>query len=183
MPKPRMSLATLALRYHCDKLTRHSYISFYENLFADMEIGNMLEIGIGYKELMEPFAPGYVDGASIYMWRDYLPNTNIWACDIRGDILINDGRIHSFVCDQSKVEELQKLVERIGVKLDVIIDDGSHQLVDQILSARTLLPHLNLGGVYVIEDVQRVDELVGAIGGVPYCFGKTSDDNLVVIRR
>ena len=183
------NLTNLALKWRTDKLFRHSYIPFYEELFKDRVVKNLLEIGIGYKDLMEPFVEGYIDGASIYMWSEYFPDANIYTCDIREDILINSGNIKSFVCDQSSSIQLLDLMVKINAKLDVIIDDGSHAVFDQILSAQTLLPFLNEGGVYVIEDAQDPSAIMDAAGSMdalqvsPHLLGKTWDDNLIVIRR
>jgi hypothetical protein len=45
------------------------------------------------------------------------------------------------------------MVKEIG-PLDLIVDDGSHVNGDQITTFKTLFPHLNPGGYYVIEDLQ-----------------------------
>jgi hypothetical protein len=38
--------------------------------------------------------------------------------------------------------------------VDIILDDGSHFMSDIRLSLKYLFPHLNYGGIYVIEDLQ-----------------------------
>lgn len=178
------SLAALAYRYRCDKIIRHSYIPFYESLFKDMQVGALLEIGIGSKELMRPFSgPNAITGASLWMWQDYFPDSRIYACDIQEDILINEGRIHSFVCDQSDVQSLHNLMSSVGEQPNVIIDDGSHVTEHQILTANTLLPYLKKGGVYVIEDVQLVHHVAKEVGGRVHLFTRGCDDYLVEIRR
>lgn len=187
-----MTLQALAEKYGCDKLHIHSYIPFYEGLFQGREVKRLLEIGIGYEDLMKPFVPFYVHGASLKMWEEYFPEAEIFGCDIREDTLINEGRIHSFVCDQSSSSSLLKLMRstggacrnRIG-HFDVIIDDGSHQAEHQITSARVLLPYLNRGGVYIIEDVQDPDTVTEALGGGRVIKfsprGPVWDDTLVLL--
>jgi 23S rRNA U2552 (ribose-2'-O)-methylase RlmE/FtsJ len=145
----------------------------------------MLEIGIGYKQLMDPFVPFYVHGASLWMWQDYLPQAEIFACDILPQTLINEERIRSFVCDQSDPKSLKTLVKDTGGNFDFVVDDGSHAPEHQILSAEILLPHVNSGGVYVIEDVQDPDKVSEATGGEIITFdgSKSWDDVLCVIEK
>lgn len=175
------NLHRLAVKYSVDKLYAHSYIPFYEDLFRHRTVKKVLEIGIGYEDLMTPFVPYYVHGASVKMWEEFWPEAEIYACDIRPEILINAGRIHSCVCDQSSVLALLDLVSWSGGDFDVVIDDGSHQTQHQILTAQTLAPFLAAGGVYIIEDVQEPDKVAAAVKGKAWKFPKRSDDNLVVM--
>jgi hypothetical protein len=48
------------------------------------------------------------------------------------------------------------LVERLREvgPVDLIIDDGSHKLADQLAGAEALWDCLRIGGAYVVEDVQ-----------------------------
>lgn len=185
-----VNLTQLAERYSCDKLYNHSYIPKYEQLLAARKhkVRRMLEIGIGFEDLMKPFVPRYVHGASIKMWRDYFPvkSTAIYACDIREDVLINEGdkRIWSFVCDQSKPVDLWKFYD-YGWKFDFIIDDGSHDPQHQFLTAAVLVPLLMPGGVYVIEDTYQDTSkmLAEKLGGYVIPGDKRPDDYLVVVER
>ena len=194
-------LRDLAEKYGCDKLYAHSYIPFYEELLAYRNVRKVLEIGIGYEELMAPFVPKYVHGASLLMWEEFWPEAKIYGCDIRSDVLnikkptdesweklAEPSRIQTFLCDQADPHELLHMVDRIGGNLDFIIDDGSHFTEHQILSARVLLPHLSTSGVYVIEDVQEVKKVVEELEEVGrHVYAVTSDkrvdDNLVVIKK
>ena len=180
-----MTLEQLAIRYNCDKFHSHSYIPFYADLFLSMNIKRLLEIGIGFRELMEPFIDGpYIHGASLKMFRDYLPGASIFGCDIREDVLFFEDRIFTYPCDQSNPSALLRMMTCFGGKFDVIIDDGSHQTPHQIISAQTLLPFVNEGGVYVIEDCSEPQRIVSELGeGEIHEFGKRADDTLVVIRR
>lgn len=173
------NLHDLAVRYGCDKLHSHSYIPFYEKLFAGREVKRLLEIGIGFKDLMLPFVPFYVHGASLRMWKEYFPSAHIWGCDIREDVLFQEPSIYTLQIDQGKREDLEKLV-RLG-PWDVVIDDGSHQTEHQILTAEVLLPSVRSGGVYVVEDVQEPERVAASIpGSVIHRFDKRPDDVLVV---
>ncbi len=97
--------------------------------------------------------------------------------------MINEGRIKSWVCDQSNPRALFDLMGKVPEMLDVIIDDGSHVTEHQILTAKTLFPYLKRGGVYIIEDVQLVHHVAKEVGGKAHLFTRGCDDYLVEIRR
>ena len=144
----------------------HNFISSYIKLFKNFDIDDVddvLEIGIGCLEkgqmggrngLITKF--GYKTGNSLRMWRDCFINANIHGIDIYKEaMIINEDRIHTYVCDQSNPSQLKNLMDnQIKKKLDVIVDDGSHEMSHQILSFNTLSPYLKKGGIYVIECIQ-----------------------------
>lgn len=184
------SLRQLAEKYSSDKLYWHSFIPKYEELFAGMEVKRLLEIGIGFKDLMQPFLPSgmeYVHGSSLKMWEEYFPEAEICACDIREDTLINEGRIRSVVCDQSDYRSLHAMQIQFGPgSFDVIIDDGSHIGEHQWFTAGHLLPRLSKGGLYIVEDVWDNSDgrtLAQVYKGELWRGEKGRDDNLVIIRR
>ncbi len=175
-----MTLTELADYYYCDKYYLHSYIPFYEKLFAGMTVHKMLEIGIGYEEMMRPLVPRYIHGASLRMWEEYFPQAEIFSCDIRPETLINEGRIHSLVCDQYDHAALSALAGQFGC-FDIIIDDGCHHPMAQIITFGALWPYLNDGGIYIIEDVGYPELISKAINGEAHIFRKNRrwDDVLV----
>ena len=181
-------LEDLAKKYSNDKLHSHSYIPFYAAVFGPMrmQVKQVLEIGIGYEELMKPFVKEYVHGSSLYMWRDYFPNAQIWGIDNNEEAM--DGcrgleRIRTYICDQGNPIELLSMVGKTGGEFDIVIDDGSHETKDQIITYKTLEPYMRRGGVYVVEDVREPEVVKRAIDGVVYRFNKRPDDCLVVVRR
>lgn len=176
-------LTKLALKYGTDKCPpMQSFTPFYYDLFKNLEVESLLEIGIGYPETMQHMQ-NYKIGASLFMWRDFFPKAQIYACDIREDTLINENRIKSFQCDQSKKDSLNKLKEKIG-EVDIIIDDGSHKTEHQILSAKILLPICRK--YYVIEDVKEPEKILKVFKTAKeYAFLKSNnfDDRLIVIKK
>lgn len=181
------TLLQLAMKYSSDKLYWHSYIPMYTELFKDLKVKRLLEIGIGYKDLMQPCLPAgveYVHGSSLKMWEEYFPEANIFACDIREDALINEGRIRSILCDQSDPFCLGIMSGIFGLVYDVIIDDGSHIPEHQELTARLLLQYCR-PSLYIIEDVWEDTGrgLADKFGGELWNGEKGRDDNMVVIRR
>lgn len=179
-----MTLRELAIKYSCDKYYAHSYIDFYETVFSGMSVRRLLEIGIGYPELMAPLVPKYIHGASLRMWATYFPNSDIFACDIRPDTLINESNIRSVVADQYDAGSLKRMAEGFGGYFDVIIDDGCHHPLAQVISFSALWPYLSVGGIYVVEDVGYPDILSKAIDGKAHIFRKDGRwDDVIVVKR
>lgn len=178
-----MRLDEIAAKYHCDKLTRHSYIPVYEMLLAEIDCKRLLEIGIGTERIMRRFVDKYIHGASLRMWSEYLPDAEIFACDRDARTLINEGRIRSMVADQADARSLVVMAVTFGGHFDLIVDDGSHKAAHQIDSFHALWPFVNPGGAYVIEDVREREAVAVATGGTIHRFNKTRGDCLVVIRK
>lgn len=141
-------LCQLAEKWGTDKAPRingklaHGYTPYYHQLFGDriLTIRKVLEIGIDV-------------GRSLFMWQEYFPVADIYGVDADPGRLITGGRIQSFLCDQGDLESLRRIKEQAGADFDLILDDGSHDPIHQILSAKVLVPLLRTGGVYIIEDV------------------------------
>lgn len=132
--------------YGTDKNTCHSYIPTYEAVlskFQDKELV-LTEIGVS-------------GGYSIQTWLDYFPNAIINAIDINWSICnFNDwgDRVRKIYCDAT-LPDILNFVDHS----DIIIDDGSHYPHHQIASFDLLYPLLNVGGVYIIEDVIDLEKL------------------------
>lgn len=127
-----------------DKGLTHSYIEVYEQLFdpiKDQSV-NLLEIGIMY-------------GSSLKMWKEYFKNGNITGFDIRPHITkYNEDRIKAIVCNATFENEINKSIDP-STKFDIIIDDGSHRVEDQLKTFHILFEtRLNPNGLYIIEDIQ-----------------------------
>jgi cephalosporin hydroxylase len=127
-----------------DKNTTHCHIDeFYEAAFApykDKTIA-LLEIGISY-------------GASLVLWRKYFENAKFIAgIDNRPEIIPDhykiDGVSHFY--GDAYDPEIKKQLP----KLNIIIDDGSHHLQDQLTALEIYYPLLIKGGIYVVEDIQQ----------------------------
>lgn len=156
------SLDELARNYGLDKHIStgwHNYIPIYTQLFDSIRYQsmNILEIGIGVVEhgqMLHTRQYGYHTGNSLKCWRDYFPNSIIHGIDIYEVNLGNEQRIRTFLADQSKEEDLSRVMGEINNHLDIIIDDGSHQGLHQVFSFMFLSKFLKNGGIYVIEDIQ-----------------------------
>jgi len=135
-------LDDLALKYGTDKgSSDHNYCPHYERYLAPRREDplTMLEIGVW-------------EGASLHMWREYLPNATIVGLDkYDRDVQIDGVEIH--IGDQDDAAFLNRVAEIAGA-FDVIIDDASHISSKTIRSFELFYPHLKPGGLYVIEDLQ-----------------------------
>ena len=97
------------------------------------------------------------------MWRDFFPNAQIYGLDNLEKTIFQDERITTYLCEETWVEDLKGVVETIGSDIDLFIDDGSHKTSDQIFVAKTLMPLLDKGVIYIIEDVGYVRKIKDAL--------------------
>ena len=93
-------LCNLFNKYGSDKANQHTYSKYYYNIFKDIRNNNirLFEVGIGTNNPDLPSSMGIngKPGASLYAWRDFFPNGNIFSADIDKDILFTDDRIKTF---------------------------------------------------------------------------------------
>ena len=158
-------LCALAEKYKSDKCPAifHNYTPKYDSMFKGIrhKVMDVLEIGIGTPKTMD-HVKEYSYGASLYMWRDYFPNSIIYGIDIDPKAMFEAGRIRTSVCDQSSPEQLEAMAKLNG-PFDIIIDDGSHRIEHQATSFKALIGHLSDTGTYVIEDIMEPDRLIALI--------------------
>jgi hypothetical protein len=146
LPLP-WSLEFIGWRFATDKAT-HGYLEHYARHFQRFRQQpiNILEIGIG------TYGP-QGGGASLRMWQRYFSRARIHGLDIVDKRKHAGGRVSVHQGDQSDKPFLVDLARRIG-PLQIIIDDGSHVNEHVLASFEALFPLLEVGGVYVIEDMQ-----------------------------
>jgi hypothetical protein len=140
------TLSTL-LQRHTGKVAAkwQAYFQHYDKQFKAFKQQpiRLLEIGVQA-------------GGSLEIWAQYFKHaTLIVGCDIDpacGHLSYEDPRIKILIGDINKkgtVKSLHKLTKT----LDIVIDDGSHNTKDVIISFVQLFPHLTDGGTYLIEDL------------------------------
>jgi hypothetical protein len=123
-------------------LSGKNYTETYGRFFGPLKDApiSFLEIGIDR-------------GASLAMWEDFFSRAELHAIDITpGCKRYATPRTKVHIGSQTDVTFLQSVVEQTG-QLDVVLDDGGHTMEQHRVSLRTLWPHLNPGGLYVIEDL------------------------------
>ena len=130
---------------HGDKGTAHTYIGEYEKLLSDYrENSTVLEIGI-------------CRGESLKMWDEYFINSKVYGIDITDQFikdLIKEDKYNIIIGDACSENILTQLDD---LTFDVIIDDGSHLINDQISSFNILKNRMKPNGIYIIEDVNNID--------------------------
>lgn len=112
------------------------FLAEYKRLFEEFKDkkGKILEIGIQ-------------KGGSLELWEDWLPGFQVIGVDILDCKEFDTERIKTIQCDQTDPKILDY------APFDIIIDDGGHTMKQQQESFKMLYPHLNKGGLYIIEDL------------------------------
>lgn len=125
----------------CDKW--HHYFDIYERHLAQFrgQAVNYLEIGVQA-------------GGSLLLMRDWLgPAAKISGVDIDPACKrIESEGFSIHIGDQADKGFIQAVAQSTG-PLDVVLDDGGHTAQQMIVSFFGLWPHLNPGGVYIVEDM------------------------------
>jgi len=103
---------------------------------------NILEIGVSH-------------GGSLEIWREYFgPRATVIGIDIDprcGGLKLKDCQIR--VGSQSDVLFLKDVASTFAGPIAMVVDDGSHQGPDQIVSFEALWPLVAEGGLYIVEDL------------------------------
>lgn len=97
---------------------------------------------------------GIYGGGSLDMWREYFgKGVHVYGVDIdeRCRAYERPG-VRVFIGDQADPEFWKRFLSEVP-KLDVVIDDGGHEVHQQRATLEALLPNIRPGGVYVCEDV------------------------------
>jgi len=142
-----------------DKGNLHSYIEVYEDLlkpYREKDI-TIMEIGIAH-------------GHSMRMWGEYFTKGKIVGTDIWNGFdkkQFEDPKFTIIIADSGK----QELEDRLGdLTFDIIIDDASHKLEDQVFAFRTISHRVKPGGLYIIEDAGLNPESIALFNSLhPNC--------------
>ena len=141
-----MSLIELAKQFKTDKqYPTHSYIEkYYSKTFESLKgRKNLTVVEIGVHE-----------GESLEMWNKYFNDAHIIGIDKNP---VND------TSSSKNITVIQGKSSRLDTfdtvqNVDIVIDDGSHKVTDQIATYNILYPRLNPNGIYIIEDIRNIDE-------------------------
>lgn len=121
----------------------HHYLPIYERYFSKWrgKPVRFLEIGV-YR------------GGSLSMWRKYFGEAAIiYGIDIDENCAQYDGIDGSVrIGSQDDPEFLKSILAEMG-GVDVVLDDGSHTMEHIRATLETLLPLVEEGGTYMIEDL------------------------------
>lgn len=150
---PEPSLEELMYRYGTDQSKDdHKYTDVFAMLFDHIrwDVRNVTEIGVAF-------------GRGLKAWHDYFTSATIHGLDIfeegaRWVMQVQQKlscfrRAHIYMADSANEASVARLGLELG-SMDVIIDDGDHQLGTQQRTLEVMWPLLRPGGLYVIEDVE-----------------------------
>lgn len=132
-----------------DKSFHHKYLPFYEEVLK----------GIDNNEAFDIFEIGVFNGKSIKFWNNKYPKAKITGADIISpkEEWPKGKNIEYITLDQSRVSDLQLQISKFE-NLKIIIDDGSHQPIHQLIFLHLASKELqfNKSGkrVLILEDIQ-----------------------------
>ncbi|MDR0913518.1 MAG: class I SAM-dependent methyltransferase [Methanobrevibacter sp.] len=97
---------------------------------------------------------GVFKGGSLQMWKDYFgKKARIIGVDINPECeKLTEDQIEVYIGDQENRDFLKSLMKKIG-PVDVVIEDGGHQMKQQIHTFEEVFPHVKQDGVFLIEDL------------------------------
>lgn len=139
------------------KIIAHGYAKTYESFFKSLKYENLkiLEIGSFY---------GNASAALSF----YFKNSLIYSADINPDMYKYKGlRLKNFFVDSSSRDSINKHILQKNFEFNIIIEDASHMLKDQIISLFMLFPKIKEGGIFVVEEIdfpeKREDMRIGQV--------------------
>jgi hypothetical protein len=159
----------LGLKYGTDKISLHRYHETYPLYLERFQnySGSMIEVGL-------------LEGSSLNMWLNLFPNMHIYGLDINPEKFINKGERYTILkADQSKEEDLIRVAQEIKGPINFICDDGSHIPEHQLLTFNKLFPLLEVGGVYIIEDIETSYWSSGGLYGYKTAYGVGHPNSIV----
>ena len=121
----------------------HHYADFFHKNFEQIKNKrvDILEIGL---------AKG--DGIASFFF--YFPFANFIGLDNNPfRVRYKSKRIRNIYVDISSKRVLENLTNHLNQKFDLIVEDCSHKLIDQILCFAENFKNLKKGGIYVVEDL------------------------------
>lgn len=138
-----------------DKGTDHSYIELYSEILEPYrtKAKRVLEIGI-------------LGGESLRMWEMYFAKASVHGAELSTrpvggmanlEPMIAEGKHNIHIFDATDKTQVDK--EFIGMRFNVVIDDASHVLEHQLAIYQNMKPYLAKGAMYIIEDVDKIDEV------------------------
>jgi len=118
------------------------YIEVYDLYFSKYrgkEV-NILEIGVS-------------QGGSIELWKKYFGDKmHLYGVDINPRCKeLEEDNVTIFIGEQEDRNFLNDLKSKIP-KLDILIDDGGHTMIQQIVTFEEMFNHIKDDGIYLCED-------------------------------
>lgn len=131
-----------------DKNTVHSYGDVYASILSTLK-----ENASNSSTALHILEIGIYSGAFLRVLHEYIPDAVIYGIDIdisRVRYINNTPNVHIYQMDGNDPSSAPTLNQTY----DLIIEDGSHAVKDQIITLDNFAPYLKSGGTYIIEDIQ-----------------------------
>ena len=145
-----LSLTGLADLFGSDKgKIKHEYCQIYEKILDDL-----IPAGSRKTAELNIVEYGVACGASLRMWANYLPKSNIFGIDIRDDcktICSDVDNVSISILDVTKKSAASFLGDKGA--FDLIIDDGLHYQLSNLNTLLFAMNNLKIGGFFIIEDI------------------------------
>lgn len=156
-----MRLSDRFTAYGSDKNTTHSYGDFYDVLSERLpENPTILEIGVEEGNSLQAWADHFPSGRVIGADKHVGPDgTKLRLKDPYGPPYRRRPGLEVLQCSTPDYIPLILALKRMGLSFDLIVDDGSHLLIDQSVGMICLSSFLKPSGVYVVEDLQTEDAM------------------------
>jgi len=151
-------LCELGKRYDTDKSSQrsnvtnlrhcHPYTVFYDGLFKSKR-----------NEHLKIAELGILDGASLLMWKEYFPNSEIYGFEYNTHLIdefkkkFDNERITLELIDVTNKDRIVNAFLNVNTLYDIIIEDTTHQFEDQIRVIENAHHYLKPGGIMIIEDI------------------------------
>ena len=129
------------------RIEAHGYSEIYEKYLSNIKNHNLniLELGSFYGNA----------AASFFF---YFKNAKIYSGDIFPDLFrYKSLRIKNFFIDSSDENSLKKIIINNELNYDIIMEDASHSLKDQIISLFLLFKKISKGGIFICEELDFPD--------------------------
>ena len=151
-----MNIDNLFIKFNSDKASKfiinhqkiggHNYSPLYEKYFLKYKNKKDLKI----------LEIGSLRGAATASLNFYFDEPRIYCADINPfQIQVYSNNIRKFYVDTQSKDSLFDLSHYINQTFDIIIDDGSHNIKDQMNALNVFFKKLKSGGLYVIEDTTQ----------------------------
>ncbi len=143
-------------KYKCLKGENIHHLHLYAHIMKDRySVESIIEIGLGtnFSDTASHMPKNNMPGSSQRGFRDFLPNAQIFGCDIDTRVLFSEERITTFYVDQTCYDTFMDMDSKMPKEIDLLIDDGLHAPNTNILSLLYGLYKIRVGGWVVIEDI------------------------------
>ena len=128
----------------------HGYSIYYEKKLEKYKNKNLNILEIG----------SYA-GASAAAFIKYLPKSKVYCFDVNiSNFKYKSKNINVYGIDINNKKKIEKTLDKIFLEqkfnqFDLIIDDGSHNLSDILISLKIFFKYVKSKGLYVIEDYKH----------------------------